>query len=72
MLTLTLLVRVVDASTSDEDVMNDRESAFTAYPLPMHVTDTCIVQGRGFVHQDAASMDIAGEWHLLRMEVVEA
>lgn len=70
--TLALFVAIVDASASYENVVNDREGTFATYPLSVNITDACIVQSRSFVHENAASVDIAGKRHLLGVEIVEA
>lgn len=71
-LTLALLVLMVNAGASHEDVMNDGECTFTPDPLPMYIADACVVQSSSSVHQHATAMHITCERNLLRVEVVKA
>lgn len=71
-LTLALLTPMVDAGAGHQNIMDNRKRAFTAYPLPVDISDAGIVQRRSFVHENIASVNIAGKWDFLGMEIVEA
>lgn len=62
----------VDASTRHEHIMDYREAALAAHPLPILGQNAGIVENGGFVQQDAAAVDVASERHLLGMEVLKA
>lgn len=70
-LTIALLAAMVDAGAGHQDIMDNGKGAFAAYPIPMNIADPRVVQRCSFVHENAASVNVAGKWNFLGMEVVE-
>ena len=61
---------MIDSSTTDQDIMNNGEDAFTSDPGAILVFDATVVQDGGFVKLDAASVYLFGEDDLIFVEVV--
>ena len=71
-LTFALFIHVINASTSNEDVVSDGEDTLTTNPLSISGSDPGIVENSCFVQLHTTIVDLTSKRDLVRMEVGEA
>lgn len=71
-LTVALLIHTINTGTSNEDIVSDREYAFTTNPSSISASDPSIMEDSCFIQLHTTIMDLASKRHLFRMKVVEA
>jgi hypothetical protein len=71
-LTVALLTRMINAGTSNEHVVSNREDALTTNPLPISAPDSSIVENSRLIELHTTIVDLASKRHFVRMEVLEA
>lgn len=71
-LTPTLLVSLVDTSTGDQDIMDNRKDAFTTDIVSVAVLDSGVMQNGSFVQHHAPAMNTSSKGDFIGMKVIEA
>jgi hypothetical protein len=63
---------MINAGTSNKDIVSDRKDALTTNPSPISASDPGIVEDSCFVQLHTTIVDVASERHFVRMKIVEA
>jgi hypothetical protein len=63
---------LVNAGTSNEDIISDREDALTTNPLSILAPDPSIVENSCLIELHTTIVDLASKRHLVWVEVVKA
>ena len=63
---------MVNAGTSNENIVSYREDALTTNPLSISAPDPSIVENSSLIELHTTIVDLASKRHLVWMEVVKA
>lgn len=61
----------VDTCRSYQHIVDNREAAFAAHPLPSFGEDARIVKDGGLIEEDASTVNGARKWDFIGVEIVK-
>lgn len=63
--TVCFAASLVNTGANNHDIVDDSETAFAANPFASFAHDIAVSQHGGFVHDNAATMELLGIWEFI-------